>query len=51
MEQVDVIIRMHDDRTKSNEMNEAHVLPQGLRCCWKAMTIPTVVGCVCGPHY
>lgn len=45
------VLKMREYRVNPTEISNAHVLPQGLRCCWKAMTIPTVVGCVCGPHY
>lgn len=44
------VIKMREYRVNP-ESSDAYVLPQGLRCCWKAMNIPTVVGCVCGPHY
>ncbi|XP_055303632.1 uncharacterized protein LOC129569135 isoform X2 [Sitodiplosis mosellana] len=45
------VIKMRQYGINPSELTDAYILPQGLRCRWKAMTIPTVVGCVCGPQY
>lgn len=39
---------MRPHRIDPSESFDSPVLPQKLRCCWKAMHIPTIVGCVCG---
>ncbi|XP_031629022.1 uncharacterized protein LOC116344549 [Contarinia nasturtii] len=45
------VIKMRDYRIDPRKAYDEIVLPQDLRCCWKADYIPTIVGCVCGPDY